>query len=177
MWNLEGIKGQPVAVTLLSNYLEREIPPLLILHGPDGVGKWSAAEAFIRHRFCQTRQGCGNCTPCRKLQNGSHPDLIAFSEEKIQIGDHENPEEFTVRWLLRTRIRYAPNESDLRFILIPRADLILHEAETALLKTLEEPPEHTKFIFLTPDLSLLKETIVSRGLCIPFQRLNRSAMV
>lgn len=152
------------------------MPSLLIFHGPEGVGKWSAAEAFIQQKMCEVGAGCGVCSACRKLERNDHPDFIRFPEERVLIGDMENPEPFTVRWLLKTRVNYTPFEGKIRFVLIPRADLIQHEAETALLKTLEEPPDHTRFIFIVRDLSELKETIVSRGVGIPFMRLSEHVM-
>ena len=148
----------------------------MIFHGPDGTGKWSAAEAFIQQKLCEVQTGCGNCSTCKKLLSGNHADYIRFPQEKVAIGEPTDPEVFTVRWLLKTRIIYSPFDAPLRFVLFPRADLIQHEAETALLKTLEEPPEHTRFIFLVRSLDEIKQTIVSRGVCIPFGLLPREEL-
>lgn len=169
MNRLRDLRGQKIALHMLETYLHAPLPGLLILYGPEGTGKWSAAEAFIQQRFCEVRSACGQCANCRKVLRGEHADFIRFPAEKVQIGEEKDPEMFTIRWLLQTRLKYTPFDGDLRFVLFPRADLILHEAETALLKTLEEPPEHTKFIFIVRDLSELKPTIVSRGVLIPFQ--------
>ncbi len=161
---------------MLSVYAQRHPPPLMIFHGPDGVGKWSAAESYIQASMCEVGSGCGSCPQCRKILRGDHPDFIRFPEERVLIGEQEDPAPFTIRWLLNTRVLYTPFEGPLRFVLFPRAELIQHEAETALLKTLEEPPDHTRFIFLVRDLTELKQTIVSRGVAIPFQLLPRDAM-
>lgn len=171
MNHLNELQEQKIALRMLTTYLKSGIPPLLIFHGPDGTGKWSAAEAFIRQRLCITGNGCGNCPSCRKIEKGSHPDIIQFPEDKIAIGDVKDPEEFTVRWLIRTRLCYSPFDGPTRFVLFPAADKIQNEAETALLKTLEETPDHTRFIFLIRDISDLKATIVSRGVLIPFHPL------
>ena len=172
MNNLVELCGQPIAVQMLNSYLKGNLPPLLILHGPDGTGKWSAAEAFIRQRLCKVGTGCGSCAPCRMLHKNNHPDFIQFPADRISIGDPQKPEEFTIRWLIKTRICYTPFSGQERFILFPAAEHIQHEAETALLKTLEDVPSHTRFIFITYDLGALKETIVSRGVCIPFKPLS-----
>jgi DNA polymerase-3 subunit gamma/tau len=176
MLKLNEIHGQPLAVRMLKRYLEGPLPPLMILYGPEGTGKWTAAEAFVAQKLCSVGTSCGACPSCRKLLRDEHPDFIRFPEEATAIGSPESPEPFTVRWLLQTRICYTPFAGDLRFVLFPRADLIQHEAETALLKTLEEPPDHTRFIFIVRDLSELKSTVVSRGVAIPFQRLSVETM-
>jgi len=169
--HLHELQGQPVALKILERYLTAPLPPLMIFSGPDGSGRCSAAEAFIQQRLCSVGTGCGTCPSCRKILRGEHPDFIRFPEERIKIGEEEEPDPFTVRWLTATRIRYTPFAGDLRFVLFPRGDLIQHEAETALLKTLEEPPDHTRFIFLVRNLDELKPTVASRGVTIPFQRL------
>lgn len=176
MQNLGELKGQPIASRMMATYLQGHPPPLMVLYGPDGTGKWSAAEAFIQQSMCDVGTGCGNCPACRKILRGDHPDFIRFPEDRTYIGETNDPEAFTVRWLLNTRICYTPFDGRIRYVLFPRADLIQHEAETALLKTLEEPPEHTRFIFLVRNLGDLKQTIVSRGIAIPFQLLSEPVM-
>ncbi len=171
MKNIRELRGQKIASRLLDAYLKSAVPPLLILHGPEGTGKWSAAEAFIQQKLCSAGTGCGTCPNCRKILAGEHPDFIQFPEDRIAIGEPQDPQPFTIRWLLKTRIMYSPFDGDMRFVLFPRADLIQNEAETALLKTLEEPPPHTRFIFLVHSLDDLKATVVSRGVCVPFGRL------
>ena len=170
------LKGQSIARSMLDHYLSKPAPPLLILHGPAGVGKFSAAEWFIQCSLCDIGNGCGQCPSCRLFARQEHPDYILFPEERVLIGDEKQPAPFTVRWLIRTRLMYPPFKGQRRFILMPRADLIQNEAETALLKTLEEPPDHSRFILMVEDLELLKETIISRGVCIPFQLIPASTM-
>ncbi|MEQ9364555.1 MAG: hypothetical protein RIF32_09940 [Leptospirales bacterium] len=176
MHNLRELKGQAIASRMMTAYLQAHPPPLMILHGPDGTGKWSAAEAFIQQSMCEVGTGCGSCPACRKILRGEHPDFIRFPEDRTYIGETTDPAEFTVRWLLNTRLCYTPFDGHIRYVLFPRADLIQHEAETALLKTLEEPPEHTRFIFLVRNLDDLKQTVVSRGVAIPFRLLPEAAM-
>ncbi|MBI3395305.1 MAG: hypothetical protein HY042_05685 [Spirochaetia bacterium] len=171
------MRGQETARRMIQVYLKSSVlPPLLIFHGPEGTGRLSAAEAFVRQRLCAVGTACGECVSCRKILGNNHPDVIRFPEAKTLIGEMREPDPFTVRWLLQERLRYAPNESAERFVIFPRADLILHEAETALLKTLEEPPEHTRFIFVVRDLMDLKPTVISRGVCVPFQHLPLSVV-
>lgn len=156
---------------MLEAYLGGPLPPLLIFTGPEGTGKYSAAEAFIQQKLCLNGSGCGECISCRKFLHGNHPDFIRFPDTEILIGDAQKPEENTIRWLIRTRVIYTPFDGGLRFVLFPSAEKIHHEAETALLKTLEEPPEHTRFILLAADAADIKQTVISRGVTIPFQLL------
>ena len=176
MNHIKELKGQPIAKKLLTNYLVSYPPALMILYGPHGVGKWSAAEALIRQFLCTGRSGCGLCSPCRKLSSNQHSDYIRFAENSVPIGDPNAPEAFSVRWLQKTRISYTPFDGKIRFVLFPRGDRIQNEAETALLKIFEETPDHTRFIILTPSLADLKPTIVSRGICIPFSLLTRESV-
>ncbi|HNJ35867.1 MAG: hypothetical protein K1X70_00805 [Leptospirales bacterium] len=176
MHHLSDLKGQPRARSILEAYLQKTPPPLLILSGPAGTGKHSAAEIFVQSHFCDTGSACGQCGPCRRMLKGEHPDYIRFPEDRIKIGDRRKPEDFTIRWLISTRLPYRPHEAPFRFVLFPDASLIQDEAETSLLKTLEEPPEHTRFIFLVRDVSELKPTILSRGLLVPFQLLDRVSL-
>lgn len=174
-----GLKHQPIAGRILEYYEDHPLPPLLIFAGPKGTGKLEAAYRFVQVQLCDAGTGCGNCSNCRLLMNGGdeqHPDFIVFPADRVHIGRVEHPEQFTVRWLLQTRIPFAPYHARRRFVLFPAAELILNEAETALLKTLEEPPDHTRFVFLTDSVESLKETILSRGVMVPFRNVPLKVM-
>ncbi|WP_036056793.1 DNA polymerase III subunit delta' [Leptospira noguchii] len=177
-FQLDELLGQEVALTFLKRYTSKPemIPPLLIFHGPDGTGKESASERFIKNVLCFEGTSCGVCASCKSFMHNSHPDYIRFPEESgkiIPIGSEDNPEEFSIRWLIRSRLNYRPHLSIFRFIVFPDASLIGNEAETALLKSLEEAPSFSRFIFIVNNLDKLKETIISRAICIPFQYLNQ----
>ena len=169
--HLNDLLGQEPAKRMLNGYLQIYPPPLLIFHGPSGVGKYSAAEAFVFQFLCVIGTGCGKCPPCRKLLRGEHADFIRFPDAPIAIGKASKPETFSIRWLLQTRLPYTPFDGRTRFVLFPNGKQIQYEAETALLKTLEDTPQHTRFILLVSDLANLKPTIISRGICIPFYLL------
>ncbi len=173
---LSELKGQESALKLLTKYLGSAPPAFLIFHGPRGVGKFSAAEVFINYFLCEEDRACGFCKGCILFKQGTHPDYIRFPEGKIKIGDSKNPEEFTIRWLQNTRLNFSPIQSKMRFVLFPEGQKFQHEAQTALLKTLEESQEHTHFIILIHDLYELKPTVISRAQMIPFRFLDNSCV-
>ncbi|TGK28005.1 hypothetical protein EHQ12_13855 [Leptospira gomenensis] len=180
-FQLDEIVGQENALTFLKRYVSKPetIPPLLIFHGPQGTGKESASERFIKNILCLEGTSCGVCASCKAFRNNSHPDYVRFPEEsgkQIPIGNEDNPEEFSIRWLIRSRLNYRPHLSKVRFIVFPDASLIGHEAETALLKSLEEAPPFSRFIFIVDNLDKLKETIVSRAICVPFRYLSQKEL-
>ncbi|MCE9500265.1 MAG: hypothetical protein K8R21_07185 [Leptospira sp.] len=145
IFSIDQIKGQDTALKYLQAYVSK----------PDKLESNS----------------CGKCTSCRAFMQNAHPDNVVFpinQNKGIPIGDEKDPAEYTIRWLQKSRLIFRPHLSRFRFILFPDASLINNEAETAMLKILEEPPFHSKFIFIIDDLGKLKQTIVSRGLCIPF---------
>jgi DNA polymerase-3 subunit gamma/tau len=172
---LEEVKGQPRAIHFLRKYNgHREIlPSVFLFHGPEGVGKWFTAERFIKQILCLNGDACDICESCRAFHNQTHPDFIQFSEtESIKMGDEKNPEPFSIRWLQSVRIPFKPYLSDRRVILIPNVARLLHESETALLKTLEDCPNHTIFIMISHDLSRVRQTIISRSICVPFHYIS-----
>ncbi|TGL52740.1 hypothetical protein EHQ61_06690 [Leptospira wolffii] len=180
-FGIDEIQGQDRALVFLKKYTSEPdlLPPLLIFYGPEGTGKQSAVERFIRHVLCLEGTSCGHCASCKAFMHNSHPDIVWFPLEKnkqIPIGKEDNPEEFSIRWLIRTRLYYRPHLSKVRFIVVPDASLIGNEAETALLKSLEEAPYFTRFIFIVNDLEQLKETILSRGVCVPFGYLPQKVV-
>ena len=97
-----------------------------------------------------------------QIQQNDYPDLYIFPKDKIKIGTGDRNDIGTVRHLLNTFIPYAPKNSKRKFIYIPSAEAIGDEAESALLKVLEEPPSNTHFILSANSKDVLKDTIVSR---------------
>jgi len=178
-FSIEEIQGQDTALQYIQHYVKspHKIPPLLVFYGPSSVGKWALAERFSRHVLCLNGTACDICQSCKSFIANQHPDYIVFpANQRIAIGDDKDPAEFTVRWLQNRRLNYRPHLSKYRIILFPDASLINNEAESALLKSLEEPPPHSRFIFIVDDLNKLKQTIISRAICIPFHYLNKQVL-
>ena len=104
----------------------------------------------------------------RLMRAGEHPDFIVFSADRIKIGNEKKPEENTIRHLLNKTLPYRPRNATVRIVYFQNAALIRDEAESALLKTLEEPRDDTRFILSVDDASMMKDTIVSRSILVPF---------
>lgn len=158
--------------------------------GPAGVGKQTAAQALAAAALCRPETGddqlgfgfepqaepvgnapCGRCPACLKLAAGNHQDLIVLRPE-------DNKKEISVdqaRRVIKT-LQFAPQEADNRLVIIPRADELSLSAANALLKTLEEPPEHTTFILTVADAGTLPQTVVSRSQTIAFKPLGREVV-
>lgn len=102
------------------------------------------------------------------VNEGRHPDLIEFTGESVLIGSEKDTPEGTVRHLLRRILPYSPWKSEARVVIFQNAAGIKDEAETALLKTLEEPNARHYFFLNVQTADLLKETIRSRAVITRF---------
>jgi DNA polymerase-3 subunit delta' len=166
--NFSSLRGQDRAVSLLRRYLEAgNLPPGLLFHGEEGIGKEKAALAFLAALFCRRRTpdgACGACPECRLLASGAHPNLLRVSPENhfIQIAE--------IRRLKEELSLKAFSDRPRAALLCP-ADRMTLQAANALLKTLEEPPPATHFVLVAHRLSQLPPTIVSRCQKVPFSTL------
>lgn len=138
-----------------------------LLSGPSQVGKRTLLRAFAQALLCQAelpRQGgpCGQCSGCLKVQHGTSPDVSSVlpAESKRSLGVDE------IRQLLRDAA-LQPQESRYRIFLLPNCELMTIEAANALLKTLEEPPQHTILLLSTNNEAALPGTILSRCQVLP----------
>ena len=149
----------------LSAYLgEERLPQALLIHGPEGVGKRSLAEAFARRLFCQGggEELCGQCVGCRLWEAGTHPHY--------QVVQPEEPGKTIVVDAIRAltaRFALKPQYAAWRLAVIDPADAMNISAANALLKTLEEPPERSLIILLSSAPGRLPATIVSRCQRLP----------
>lgn len=165
---LSRILGQERAVSLLLRYLARDsVPPGLLFHGEEGIGKELAARSFAAALLCRDRTeegACGACPDCRLLAADSHPNLLRLSPENHHILIEE------VRALQEEFSRKAFAERPRVALVVP-ADRMTVQAANAFLKTLEEPPPGTHLLLVAHRLSALPVTIVSRCQKVPFAPL------
>ncbi len=128
-----------------------------LISGPAGSGKHTLATLLAAAILCRGKnKPCGDCTPCRKVTEGNHPDFITVDDSEKKTVSVE-----LVR-NARADIYIQPNESEHKIYLFPRAQDMRIEAQNALLKVLEEPPKYGVFLLLADNPESLLPTVRSR---------------
>lgn len=165
--NFDEIIGQEHIATTLKNAIElNRVAHAYLFSGPRGVGKTSAARILAKALNCAsgpTPTPCNNCTPCEEITSG-------ISLDCIEIDGASNRGIDEVR-ALRENVRFAPSGGKFKIYIIDEVHMLTTEAFNALLKTLEEPPAHIKFIFATTRPYKLLPTILSRCQRFDFKRI------
>ena len=146
--NFHQLVGQTHVTQALTYALDHNrIHHAYLFTGTRGVGKTTIARIFAKSLNCKTRgvssEPCGKCEHCREIDEGRFPDLI-----EVDAASRSRVEE--TRELL-DNIPYAPVKGNYKVYLIDEVHMFSASSFNALLKTLEEPPEHVKFILATTD--------------------------
>ncbi len=170
-------RGQPAAVQAVSAMLMGGMPHAMLLVGPPGVGKGTLAEDLAAGLLCRSddvaARPCRDCRACRALEHGNHPDLHRLAPTGaglvISIGGRE---ERGVRDLVRD-LSLLPVEGGARVAIVAAADRMTEDAQSAFLKTLEEPPAGTVLILTASDEERLLPTIRSRCVRIRLGPVSR----
>ena len=155
--------GQDAMVKTLANAIERgRIAHAFLLTGVRGVGKTSTARLIAKALNCVGRDGqggptinpCNVCDPCRAISEGRHIDVI-----EMDAASHTGVED--IREIIDA-VRYASVSARYKIYIIDEVHMLSKNAFNALLKTLEEPPEHVKFLFATTEVNKVPVTVLSR---------------
>ena len=154
----EEVVGQQPVVRTLQNAIDRNrIPHALIFSGVRGVGKTTLARLVAKALNCKegpTRTPCNKCEHCIEITGGNAIDI-----HEIDGASNRGIQEIRE---LKENIRFFPTKSRYKIIIIDEVHMLTTEAFNALLKTLEEPPEHVFFMFATTELHKIPITILSR---------------
>lgn len=129
-----------------------------IINGEEGTGRFRLAVEFAKALQCAEHTGiaCGVCKSCRQTESGSQPDIKYVSHEKAGIGVDE------IREQINDDIDIKPYSSRYKIYIVPDGEKMTVQAQNALLKTIEEPPEYAVIILLTTNADMFLQTILSR---------------
>jgi len=166
--NFNEVVGQEHVVKALTHALEFDrMHHAYLFTGTRGVGKTTLARILAKAVNCESRQGfnpCGECLICREVDEGRCVDLIevdAASRTKVE----------DTRDLLEN-VQYAPSQGRYKVYIIDEVHMLSGHSFNALLKTLEEPPAHVKFLLATTDPQKIPVTVLSRCLQFNLKRLS-----
>lgn len=147
---------------------EQHVSHSYLFVGIDGIGKTLFAREFARKILCLNGKG-DNCESCIKWDSNNHPDFLQIEPENNTIKIEQ------IR-SMQEEISVKPIASNKKVFLIVNSDCMTKEAQNCLLKTLEEPPEYATIILTTSNESKLLNTIKSRCMKIPFQKIEENEL-
>ncbi|HYX32578.1 MAG TPA: DNA polymerase III subunit gamma/tau [Oligoflexus sp.] len=165
--------GQESTTLALTNAIRlRREPHSVIFTGVRGVGKTTSARIYAKALNCEngpTADPCDVCASCMAIVAGNHEDVL-------EIDGASNTGVDDVRALQET-LSYVPQRSTYKIYIIDEVHMLSISAFNALLKTLEEPPQHVVFIFATTELHKVPETIQSRCQTFHLQKISRPVII
>jgi len=171
------LKGQDALVQTLTNAINSgRIAHAFMLTGVRGVGKTTTARIVARALNCIGPDGkgeatptpCGECEPCKAIAGDRHVDVLEMdAASRTGVDD--------IREIIDS-VQYAPASARYKIYIIDEIHMLSKQAFNALLKTLEEPPEHVKFIFATTEIRKVPITVLSRCQRFDLRRIDMSIL-
>lgn len=161
--------GQEHVVAAISNGLDNNrLHHAYLFTGTRGVGKTTIARIFSKSLNCEQGMSstpCGQCATCQEIEQGNFVDLLEIdAASRTKVEDTRD---------LLDNVQYKPTRGDYKVYLIDEVHMLSKHSFNALLKTLEEPPSHVKFLLATTDPQKLPITILSRCLQFNLKALSR----
>ena len=167
------VVGQEHITELLKKAITSErLAHAFLFCGPRGIGKTSCARILAKSLNCKegpTLKPCGVCPACKEIAAANSFDVL-----EIDGASNRGIDEMRT---LRENAKFAPSYGKYKIYIIDEVHMLTTEAFNALLKTLEEPPEHVKFIFATTDPNKVPATIISRCQRYDFKRISLKGTV
>ncbi|MCX7797570.1 MAG: DNA polymerase III subunit gamma/tau [Melioribacter sp.] len=163
----EVVGQEHITTTLKNAIINNRVAHAYLFAGPRGVGKTTTARILAKVLNClnpQNGEPCNECEMCKAFLNSQTLDII-----EIDGASNRRIEEIRT---LRESVKYAPTKGKYKVYIIDEVHMLTTESFNALLKTLEEPPEHTLFIFATTDVHKVPLTIISRCQRFDFRRIE-----
>ncbi len=161
------IGQQHITQTLQNSIREGRLSHAYLFNGPRGTGKTSTAKILSKAVNCErgpSPEPCNECDACRRITSGACIDVSEFD-----AASNRGVEEIRD---IRDKVKYAPTEVRYKVYIIDEVHMLTTEAFNALLKTLEEPPEHVLFILATTEPHKVPATILSRCQRFDFRRIT-----
>jgi len=169
----DDVKGQGAVVATLSRALESgRVSHAYLFTGSRGIGKTTIARIMAKALCCErgvSPRPCGECTACTEITRGNAVDVI-----EIDGASHTGVDDIRE---LREAVRFQPQRCRFKVFILDEVHMLSTSAFNALLKTLEEPPPHVKFVFATTEPHKIPVTILSRCQRYDFKRISVDVIV
>ena len=172
MGSFKDVVGHKDIIKYIQSSVENgQVGHAYILNGERGSGKKMLASLFAMTLLCEKGgpEPCNVCHSCRQAESGNHPDILRVTHEKpgtISVDD--------IREQVNDTVMVKPYQGPYKVYIIDHAELMTPQAQNALLKTLEEPPEYVVFFLLTENAEVLLPTITSRCVMLKLRNIRNT---